>query len=83
MGEHYEPWRTEPGREPLRIRTAPEPMPLVIYDSNGDPMVTVRPDHTVVLHQPERTNEAARLFWRAIQDYGQSRCVVTHEDPDG
>ena len=55
-----------------------EPMPVVIFDENNQPIVTVKRDHTVVLHQPEKTNEAARLFWNAVQQYGMAHCVETH-----
>lgn len=64
---------------PLQIQTAePQAFTLQIWDEDGKPIVTVHRDHTVTIHDDEKVNDAARIFWEGVQNYGMARCVVTH-----
>lgn len=56
------------------ITTAVQVDPVIIHESNGDPIVTVHADHTVTIHQPDRLNEAAQLFWKAVQEAAPTCC---------
>lgn len=59
----------------MNLETPKPPAPLVIHDINGEPIVTVHHNHTVTVHQPDKANEAARLFWQTVQQYGGAHCV--------
>jgi hypothetical protein len=45
---------------------------LTIHGTASEPLVTVKPDGTVEIHKHGADKEAAEVFWRSLQIYGQT-----------
>jgi hypothetical protein len=57
---------------PMRIFTPEPEYTLRIFGFNSEPLITLKPDGTVVIHKEGADKEAAKVFYETLQIYGKS-----------